>query len=111
MAKVAVNSLKPGMVTLSEVLDKTGHALIRPNEELSDKHITLLKMWGIVEVDVKTSKQELNYDLLLNEYPPNLVKHAIDLAEEKFKFFNQDDKITPLLKKYFIENTLAGVNK
>ena len=111
MAKLAVNSLKPGMITLSEVLDKSGHALIRPNEELSDKHITLLKMWGIVEIEVKKSRQEINYDLLLAEYPSNIVRHAIDLANERFKFFNDEDRITQLLKKCFIENTLDGANK
>jgi len=111
LAKVAVNSLKPGMVTLSKVLDKTGHALIRSDEELSDKHITLLKMWGIVEIDVKASRQEANFDSLLNEYPPNLVKHALDLAEERFKFFNTEDEVTTVLKKNFIENKLSGANK
>lgn len=111
MSKLAVNSLKPGMVTLSEVLDSSGHTLIRSAEELSDKHITLLKMWGIVEVDVKMSRQEINFDLLLAEHPPNIVKHAVDLADEKFKFFNKEDKITLLLKKHFIENKLAGANK
>ncbi len=111
MAKLAVNSLKPGMVTLSKILDHSGHTLIRSGEELSDKHITLLKMWGIVEVEVKMSRQEINYNILLNKYPSNLVKHAIDLADERFKFFNEEDKVTHLLKKYFIENKLAGANK
>ena len=111
MAKLAVNNLKVGMVTLSEVLDQNGHTLIRPSEELSEKHITLLKMWGVIEIDVKYSKQEVNIDILLAKYPANLVQHAIDLAAERFKFFNPESKITHLLKSHFIEKQLAGANK
>lgn len=111
MAKVAVNNLKNGMVTLSEVLDEQGHTLIRGNEELSEKHITLLKMWGVTEIDVKLSKQQADKDLLLSKYPANLVQHAFDLADERFKFFNKEDKITHLLKSHFINKVLAGANK
>ena len=111
MAKLGINNLREGMVTLREVLDENGQTLIRANEELSAKHITLLKMWGIAELDVKYSKQEVDIDILLSEHPPNLVNDAIHSAEAKFKFFDEKSKNTHLLKKYFIEASLKGYQK
>ena len=53
MAEVSTNRLKEGMTTQSEVVDKHGHTLIRANEEITNNHITLLKMWGVTSVTVK----------------------------------------------------------
>ena len=111
MAKIATNNLKVGMVTLSETLDDTGHTLIRAKEELTEKHITLLKMWGITEIDVKYSKQQVDVEVLLAEYPANQVNEAVLEADTRFKFFDESSKITHLLKKYLIKNKLNGVRK
>lgn len=99
------------MVTLSETLDSSGQTLIRAKEELTEKHITLLKMWGVSEIDVKYSKQEVDLDLLNAEHPPNLVKSAILDAETCFKHFEEDQKISFLLKKYYILNKLEELAK
>ena len=111
MAKIATKNLKVGMVTLSETLDDSGHTLIRAKEELTDKHITLLKMWGVSEIEVKYSKQEVDIDILLAEYPQNQVNDAVLEAETRFKFFKDTSKIKHLLKKYFITKKLKGAEK
>ncbi|MCM8540064.1 MAG: hypothetical protein NE328_07285 [Lentisphaeraceae bacterium] len=111
MAKIATNNLKVGMVTLSETLDDSGHTLIRAKEELTDKHITLLKMWGVAEIEVKYSKQEVDLDILLAEYPKNIVNEAVLEADTRFKFFSETNRITHLFKKFLITNKLNGAGK
>ena len=86
------------MVTLSAVVDNSGHTLIRANEVLSEKHILLLKMWAISEIDVKQSNDSINADEYSNEYSNESVKEAIALAESKFHLHKEDNLVTFLKK-------------
>lgn len=108
MAKLNLNKLQGGMVTLSEVVDKNGHTLIRANEELSDKHILLLKMWGVLEVDIKKTDDFISSDIFSNQYSEEAITSAKLLAEKKFQFHDQENKAAIILKKYFIEQELEG---
>lgn len=99
------------MVTTSETLDQNGHTLIRAKEELTDKHITLLKMWGISEIDVKYSKDEIDIELLKTEFSPIDVNNATLEADTRFKHFDNESKISFLLKKYYILDKLKGAEK
>jgi hypothetical protein len=108
VTRLSLNKLRSGMVTLSEVIDKSGHTLISANEVLSEKHILLLKMWGVSEVDIKQSNDAINADEFSNEFSPEMVKEVIALADSKFYFHNQESRLVTFLKKQFIDRTLEG---
>ena len=52
MGILNLNDLKVGMVLAGDVKNKHGNILIKQGIELTEKHITLLKAWGITEADV-----------------------------------------------------------
>ena len=108
MAKLSPDKLKCGMVTLTEVIDSNGHVLIRANEELSEKHILLLKMWGISEVDINHAAGEIDPAHFSANFSKQQVAEAIAHAEHAFKFHNNEDKVVKNLKKHYIERTLEG---
>lgn len=57
MATINVYALKPGMVTEAAVYDQQGTMLIKAGEELSEKHIRVLKSWGVATVNIQGQVQ------------------------------------------------------
>ena len=53
MGVLSVNDLKDGMVLASEARNKHGNILLKKGDTLEEKHITLLKSWGITEADIE----------------------------------------------------------
>ena len=52
MGILNINDLKEGMTLAADVKNKHGNIMIRQGMTLSEKHIMLLKAWGIAEADV-----------------------------------------------------------
>ena len=104
MAVLSTSKLIAGMKTLSEVVDQHGHTLIRANEEISDKHITLLKMWGVAEVDVKGALNELDLEYLKALYPASLIDSIVEESHRKLQFLDSESLIKSCLQKIFVEN-------
>ena len=53
MGLLSVNDLKDGMVLSTEVRNKHGNVLLKKGDTLSEKHIMLLKSWGITEAGIE----------------------------------------------------------
>ncbi len=53
MGVIRVNDLKDGMVLACEVSNKHGNILLEKGDTLSEKHIMLLKSWGITEAGIE----------------------------------------------------------
>lgn len=52
MGLVALDNLEAGMVVASDVLDRNGRMLLGAGAELSQKHLTIFRTWGVAEVDI-----------------------------------------------------------
>lgn len=52
MAVVHIDNLAPGMVLSSNVCDRSGRMLLPAGAELTDKHFSILRMWGVLEVEI-----------------------------------------------------------
>ena len=50
-----IEFLQPGMELHSDVHDTSGRLLARANTVLTDKHIKVLKTWGVAEANIKDS--------------------------------------------------------
>ena len=53
MGLIHVKDLKKGMVLACEVSNKHGNTLLEKGDMLSERHIMLLKSWGITEADIE----------------------------------------------------------
>ena len=53
MGVLSVNDLRYSMVLANEVKNKHGNVLMKKGDVLKEKHITLLKSWGITEADIE----------------------------------------------------------
>ncbi len=52
MGNVYVDQLSPGMVLNSDVKDQNGRLLLKAGTELSEKHLSILRSWGVMEADI-----------------------------------------------------------
>ncbi len=53
MAIIPTSKVAPGMVLKNAVNDITGRLLLGKGVEICHKHLTILKSWGITEVDIE----------------------------------------------------------
>jgi hypothetical protein len=52
MSIVSTENLIPGMLLAADVRDRNGRLLLKAGAELTDKHLYILRTWGIVEAEV-----------------------------------------------------------
>lgn len=53
MGRVSVDNLQIGMKTTRDVLDRNGRMLLTAGSELTQKHLTIFRTWGVAEVMVE----------------------------------------------------------
>ncbi len=58
MAKFVLERLEPGMRLAADVTDRSGRVLLRAGLELTDKHLKILKTWGVTEASVESNDAE-----------------------------------------------------
>lgn len=52
MAVVHIDNLAPGMVLSRNVCDRSGRMLLPTGAELTEKHFSIFRMWGVLEVEI-----------------------------------------------------------
>ncbi len=53
MGKLNFDQLRPGMVLAGDVLDRNSRVLLKAGLELTERHLTILRQWGVTEADVQ----------------------------------------------------------
>ena len=57
MALVLIENLVPGMVVKHNVKDRSGRLLLTEGTALEAKHLGILRMWGVMEVEVNAEAE------------------------------------------------------
>lgn len=84
MGLCPVSEIKPGAVLVKEVRAKNGRLIFKEGTVLTEKHILVLKSWGITKVYVDDLDKcqdkdfiDLNKELILDFFPPNVLKDSL----------------------------------
>ena len=84
MGSVALDNIKPGMV-LDTDATAGNQTLLAAGVNLTEKHIKLLKAWGVLEVEIKnTSNADINL-AEIDAHDPVLVKTIQDQLRPHFQ--------------------------
>lgn len=70
---VLLKNLEPGMICSRDILHKTGMVIIPADTVLKEKHIEILKKWGIESVQVGEQLKEVE----LSEVELNVAKAKV----------------------------------
>ncbi len=78
MGLLALDKLEAGMVLAKNVQDRNGRVLLGAGAELTQKHLTIFRTWGVSAVDV-TGSDEVSNELSL---PTEIDAATLDAAEK-----------------------------
>ena len=96
MGKIPTDNLIPGMVLASDVRDRSGRLLLTGGTELNDRHLYILRTWGIIEAEVAGEEEDPECPELANAISPELWS-AIE--GEITPFFRHADITHPAMKE------------
>jgi HD-like signal output (HDOD) protein len=85
MALMKVEKLMPGMVLSEDVIGANARLLLTKGLELGDKHLRILKMWGVFEVFVDAPDSDDSNDALTDSEHFGMISEDV-----KKKFSNLD---------------------
>jgi HD-like signal output (HDOD) protein len=57
MGIIKVSHLKPEMLVGNDVKDRNGRLLVAAGTRLTEKHIRIIKIWGVVEADIENASE------------------------------------------------------
>ena len=97
MVLLSVNDLKDGMVLSTEVKNKHGNVLLKKGDTLSEKHIMLLKSWGITEADI----EGVDKDQVEKKEKEALSTDAMASIEKELKDLFSDFGDNPLMEELY----------
>lgn len=98
MAIINLDYLRPGMILNSDVKDINGHLLLTSKTEITEKHLHVLRAWGITEVDVKGITKEDVETMITRDIDPVVLERAED---ELSRIFRHTDRLHPAMKEIF----------
>ena len=100
MALISSEEIKVGMVLEKDVKNGHGQLLIRAGSEITPRHLTLIRSWGIVELAIKGSAPK-SLDLLdLQDIKPENFAKAEAILRPKFNRAGLTDPIMLELFRY-----------
>lgn len=94
MGRISVNAIKPGMVLAEEVKDRNGRKLLNAGISLSEKHLRILKIWGVTEATIEGVSRETLTEEQFAELDPEVLEQAEEYV--KSRFIHTDEELEPV---------------
>ena len=99
MKRLNTHELVPGMVLEAPVRDQKGRLLIPAGETVNAKHVRICKIWGAMDIWVKTEEaQDRSAPENVEEIPEHLYMQAEVWARNAFQ---DNDPTEPFISKVF----------
>jgi HD-like signal output (HDOD) protein len=99
VGKVNIANLRDGMILAENLVDTTGRCLLAQGAVIQDKHIHIMKSWGITEADVEGISREQAASGAMAEIDPELVKKCEDYITPFFRNSNQEHEVMQEIRR------------
>lgn len=97
MAVITIDSLAPGMILAVAVTDRSGRRLLAAGAEITQKHVRMLRTWGVLEVDVE-GRNDDGREVVAGEISAEELKRAAEQLETLWRNVDLD---MPMMKELF----------
>ncbi|MBW2673328.1 MAG: HDOD domain-containing protein [Deltaproteobacteria bacterium] len=94
MGLVKINQISPGMSLAEDLRDSRGRFLLPNGADLTERHIRVLKMWGVIEANIEGIAAEDVEDAAALEIDPALIEMAEKTVRGRFRYSNSDHPVT-----------------
>ncbi len=100
MALISTEEVQVGMTLEKDVKNSHGQVLIRSGMELKDRHLTLIRSWGVTEVVVRGEEKPKSETL-------DVTPEAYSWAESVLKFrFSKVSLADPVMQEIFRQSVM-----
>lgn len=95
MPLYAIDDLEIGMILSKDIKDRTGRTLLTADMALQEKHIKILKTWGISVVEVQGDEAQADLQEIIEQHPELIeqaqqqVTHLFQHVDQTQTFFNE----------------------
>lgn len=98
MAIIPTSKAQPGMKLAAPVLDSYKNPILTAGQELSEKHLHLLKTWGISELNVVAAEEAADPGAALVEMEPGVLTA---FQNELNVIFRKTNREHPAIKELY----------
>jgi hypothetical protein len=108
MGRLNLAEIQPGMTLAADVLDRNGRVLLKTGLTVNDKHLKILKQWGVTDADIQgVSREEITTAAV-----QHLDQGALARTEERLhELFRNTDREHPFIKELFRLSVLRQMNQ
>jgi hypothetical protein len=93
MARIKTDQLQPGMVVVSDVKNMDDMLLLPAGCELSERHIRILRAWGIADVPVDGCGDDSASPGAASAEPAVFAPERVAQLKTRFWRWNEDDLV------------------
>jgi hypothetical protein len=84
MGIINIEDIKAGMILGKDLKDRSGLVLLSAGHEITEKHLKILRMWGIMEADIQGVTREETISKAASHIDPVLLQEAESQIREQF---------------------------
>lgn len=107
MGRLNIDEVQAGMVLAADVIDRNGRVLLKSGLSVTDKHLTILKQWGITDADI----QDVDREEITAKATEGLDPELLSKTETKYQeLFIHTDRRHPFIQELFRLSVLRIVN-
>jgi hypothetical protein len=96
LGKVTLDNLTPQMVLGADVRDRSGRLLLGGGTELTERHLYILRTWGVVEVEIVGIEDGCTDTKAPETIDPKLLE---PIESKIYPIFSHTDKEHPAIKE------------
>jgi hypothetical protein len=85
MGAINIEDVKPGMILAKDLRDRSGLILLSAGHEITEKHLKILRMWGIMEAEIEGVTREETISRTISQIDPVLLREAEIQVREQFR--------------------------
>jgi hypothetical protein len=105
MSQFTIDDVAPGMVLAKDAIDRNGRVLLRAETELSEKHLRMLKSWGVEHLDIVGDADAAQSQ---KQYPQAWLDEAESALQQHFVHGKSDHPVMAFLmqvwKQQYLDN-------
>ena len=85
MGMLNLDDIEPGMTLGRDIVNRNGLVLLKAEEQITERHLRILKMWGVTEADIKGVGKEDIEQKTAAEIDPRILEEAAARVNDLFR--------------------------
>ena len=108
MGAINLENLRPGMILARDAKDLNGRVLLVAGKEITEKHLRVLKIWGVSEAEIQGINQEEVVAESVSQVDPASLQEAEKKARTLFVYTDPKEPVVAELVRLTVMRFLRA---